>query len=149
MPKVRSHRELRVYQSAMDAALRALELADRFPPEEKYAWRGQTHRSAPSVCANIAEAFRKRRYKPHFVSKLTDAEAEAAETQVWMELAFRKGCITENEFADIFGRYEKILAQLVLFEQNAKPWGITTKLLATIATIAAIATTATIATIAL
>jgi hypothetical protein len=66
-----------------------------------------------------------------------------------MELAFRKGCITENEFADIFGRYEKILAQLVLFEQNAKPWGITTKLLATIATIAAIATTATIATIAL
>jgi four helix bundle protein len=145
MPKVRSHRELRVYQSAMDAALRALELADRFPPEEKYAWRGQTHRSAPSVCANIAEAFRKRRYKPHFVSKLTDAEAEAAETQVWMELAFRKGCITENEFADIFGRYEKILAQLVLFEQNAKPWGITTKLLATIATIAAIATTATIA----
>jgi four helix bundle protein len=113
MPLVKSHRELRVYQSAMDAAVRALELADRFPPEEKYGWRGQTHRSAPSVCTNIAEAFRKRRYKPHFVSKLTDAEAEAAETQVWMELALRRGYIAEEEFADILDRYEKVLAQLV------------------------------------
>ena len=122
MALVKSHRDLRVYQTAMTAAIRALELAGRFPEEEKYRSRSQVHGSAPSVCANIAEAWRKRRYKPHFVSKLTDAEAEAAETQVWMELAFRRGYITKGEFDDIFDQYEKVLGQLVLLEESTKVW---------------------------
>lgn len=109
MPKILSHRELRVYQTAMHAAVHAIELSDRFPPAEKYGWRGQARRSAPSVCANISEAWRKRRYRTHFISKLTDAEAESAETQVWMELAWRCGHITEAEFTDIFHEYEVIL----------------------------------------
>ncbi|MGQ0560619.1 MAG: four helix bundle protein [Gemmatimonadota bacterium] len=123
MPAIKSHRELRVYQSAMAAALRAVELADRFPAEEKYGWRGQVHKCAPSVCANIGEAWRKRRYKRHFVSKLTDAEAEAAETQVWMEWGWKRGYITKEEFDDIFDQYEKVLAQLVLFEESGTKWG--------------------------
>jgi four helix bundle protein len=139
MPIVKSHRELRVYQSAMDAAVRTLELADCFPAEEKYGWRAQVRRCAPSVCANIAEAFRKRRYKLHFVSKLTDAEAEAAETQVWMELACKRCYISKDEFEEVFERYEKVLAQLVLFEENTKRWGVRTKLLALIPFIALIA----------
>src|SRR5688572_16866465 len=122
MPLIRSHRDLRVYEAAMAAALRALELAGRFPAEEKYGWISQVHRCAPSSCANIAEAWRKRRYKPHFISKLTDAEAEAAETQVWMELAWRRGHITTEEFDDIFNQYEKVLGQLVLFERNTNSW---------------------------
>ena len=119
---MRSHRDLRVYQTLMDAALRAIELADRFPPEEKYGMRKQTRDSATSAPACVAEAWRKRRYKKHFTSKLTDAEAEAAETQVWMEFEFRLGLITKEEFDDIFDRYEKALAQLVLFEQDRGNW---------------------------
>lgn len=122
MALIKSHRELRVYQSAMNAAVHALDLADRFPAEEKFGWRLQVHKSAPSVCANTAEAFRKRRYKPAFVAKLTDAEAEAAETQVWMELAWRQGHITEAEFNEIFAEYEIVLGQLISFEINTPNW---------------------------
>ena len=122
MPLIKSHRDLRVYQSAMSAAIRALELADRFPPEEKFGWTAQVHGSAPSVCANIAEAWRKRPYKRHFISKLTDAEAEAGETQVWMELAWRRGHVTKDEFDDIFDQYEKVLAQLIMLEASTKSW---------------------------
>jgi four helix bundle protein len=122
MPLAKSHRDLRVYQTAMSAAIRALELADRLPAEEKYRSRSQVHGSAPSVCANIAEAWRKRRYKPHFISKLTDAEAEAAETQVWMEFAWRRRHITKEEFDDIFDQYEKVLGQLVLLEESTRSW---------------------------
>jgi four helix bundle protein len=122
MPLIKSHRDLRVYQSAMSAAIRALELADRFPPEEKFGWKSQVHGSASSVCANLAEAWRKRPYQRHFVSKLTDAEAEAGETQVWMELAWRRGHISKEEFDDIFEQYEKVLAQLVMLEASSKRW---------------------------
>lgn len=118
----------------MTAALRALELSDRFPPEEKYGWRSQVHRSAPSVCANVAEAWRKRRYIPNFISKLTDAEAEAGETQVWMELAWRRGHISKEEFEDIFRQYETVLAQLVLFEESRKSWRGTLRILAFLGT---------------
>ena len=106
----------------MTACLRALELADRFPAAEKYGSQSQVRRCAPSPCANIAEAWRKRRYNKHFISKLTDAEAEAAETQVWMELAWRRGYITKDEFDDVFDQYEKVLGQLVLFEERGKDW---------------------------
>ena len=148
MPAIRSHRELRVYQAAVEAAVVAIRLADRFPPEEKFGWRAQTRGSAASTCAAIAEAFRKRRYRRHFISKLTDAEAEAAETQVWMELGWRRGYLQQAEFEEVFDRYEKVLGQLVLFEQNTKSWGMPTTVsivLAVFATIAAIATIATIA----
>jgi four helix bundle protein len=122
----------------MTAALRALELSDRFPPEERFGWRSQVHRCAPSACANVAEAWRKRRYIPHFISKLTDAEAEAAETQVWMELAWRRGHISEEEFQDIFAQYEVVLSQLVLFEESRKSWKGTLRILAFLAPFALI-----------
>jgi four helix bundle protein len=149
MTAIRSHRELRVYQTALEAAVVAIRLADRFPPEEKFGWRAQVRGCAASVCANIAEAFRKRRYKSHFISKLTDAEAEAAETQVWMELGWRMGYLQKAEFEEVFDRYEKVLAQLVLFEQNAKSWGVPTTASAVLIVVATIATIATIAAIAL
>jgi len=122
MPIIKSHRELRVYQSAMRAAIRTLELADKFPPEEIYGWRAQTRSCAPSSCANIAEAWRKRRYKRHFISKLTDAESESAEAQVWMEFGWRRGHINEAEFQEVFELWEIVLKQLVLFEENTTTW---------------------------
>jgi four helix bundle protein len=80
--KIVSHNELIVYQKAFDAAMQIFELSKTFPKEETYSLTDQVRRSSRSVCANIAEAWRKRRYEKAFVSKLSDAESEAAETQV-------------------------------------------------------------------
>ena len=79
---IRSYRELDVYRSAMDAAMRIFEITKSFPPEEKYSLVDQVRRSSRSICANLAEAWRKRRYEAHFVSKMSDAESEAEETRL-------------------------------------------------------------------
>ena len=78
MEKIRNHKELRVYQLAYEAALEIHQLTKNFPPEEKYSLTDQIRRCSRSVCANIAEGFRKRRYPKNFVSKLSDSEAESA-----------------------------------------------------------------------
>ena len=77
---VKSHTDLRVYQAAFETAMRIFELSKGFPVEERYALTDQIRRSSRSVCANLAEAWRKRRYRAAFVAKLSDCEAEAAET---------------------------------------------------------------------
>ncbi|MEE9212190.1 MAG: four helix bundle protein [Phycisphaeraceae bacterium] len=82
MATVRDFRELRVYQSAFTAAQQIYELSKQFPAEERYSLTDQIRRSSRSVCSNIAEAWRKRQYPPAFASKLTDSDAEAAETRV-------------------------------------------------------------------
>ena len=97
MPNIRSYKELRVYQMAMDAAMRIFELSKRFPIEERYSLTDQIRRSARSVCTNLAEAWRKRRYPAHFVSKLSDCEGEADETRVWIEFALRCRYLTQIE----------------------------------------------------
>jgi four helix bundle protein len=80
--KIRTHRDLEVYRKAFDAAMQIFELSKAFPREEIYSLTDQIRRSSRSLCANLAEAWRKRRYEKAFVSKLSDAESEAAETQV-------------------------------------------------------------------
>ena len=74
---ISSHEDLEVYKIAFDAAMKIFELSKNFPKEEKYSLTDQIRRSSRSVCANLAEAWRRRRYKASFVSKLNDAEAEA------------------------------------------------------------------------
>lgn len=81
MSRVRSHEDLDVYQMAFEASMHIFKLTTQFPPEEKYALTDQVRRSSRSVCGNLAEAWRKRRYEAAFISKLNDAEAEAAETK--------------------------------------------------------------------
>ena len=78
---IKSHEELEVYQTAFDAAMKIFELSKKFPKEETYSLTDQIRRSSRSVCANVAEAWRKRRYQAAFISKLSDSETEAAETQ--------------------------------------------------------------------
>ena len=78
-----------VYQAAIDAAMRIFEITKRFPTEERFSMVDQIRKASRSVCANIGEAWRKRRYPAHFVSKLSDSEGEAEETRVWLDLAFR------------------------------------------------------------
>src|SRR5215204_7670770 len=87
--RIRLHRDLEVYGRAFEAAMQLFEASKRFPREEVYSLTDQLRRSSRSVCANLAEAWRKRRYAAAFVSKLSDAETEAAETQVWIEFAVK------------------------------------------------------------
>jgi len=119
---IRSYRELDVYQMAMSGAMRIFELTKRFPVEERFSLVDQIRRSSRSVCANIAEAWRKRRYKAAFVSKLSDAETEVAETQVWLEFAFRCGYLDEQTFSEINQHYDQIIGKLVRMIDNPLPW---------------------------
>lgn len=89
MTNIRSYKELRVYQAAMDAAMRIFELTKTFPIEERFSMVDQMRRASRSVCTNISEGWRKRRYPAHFSSKFSDAETEAEETRVWLEFAWR------------------------------------------------------------
>ena len=86
--KIRVHTKLDVYKMAFEAANEIFRITCGFPKKERYSLTDQIRRSSRSVCANIAEVFRKRKYPKSFISKLSDAEGEAAETQVWIQLAF-------------------------------------------------------------
>jgi four helix bundle protein len=81
--------DLLAYQKAFALAMDIFEISKSFPPEEKYALTDQIRHSSRSVCANIAEAYRKRIFPKHFHSKLTDSDAENSETQVWLEFCFK------------------------------------------------------------
>jgi four helix bundle protein len=119
---VRHFRDLDVYQNALATGLRVYELTKRFPAEEKYSLTDQIRRSSRSVCANVAEAWRKRRYQAAFVSKRSDAESEAAETQVHIEFAMRHSYVSEVEFREIDSAYERILGQLVKMIEQPEKW---------------------------
>ena len=105
---VKHFRELRVYREAFDAAMRIFECSKEWPKEERYSLTDQIRRSSRSVCEQIAEAWRKRRYIAHFRSKLTDADSEAAETQSWLEFALRCGYTTQAVFDELDAVYEKV-----------------------------------------
>ena len=122
MANIRHFRELRVYQNAMDAAMRVFELTKDFPMEERFSMVDQIRRSSRSVCANLAEAWRKRRYKAAFVAKLSDAESEACETQVWVEFARRCDYLDESTCEDLDNTYDQIIGQLVKMIQEADKW---------------------------
>ena len=122
MAIARSFRDLVVYQRAAAAAHRIYLLSRNFPPEEKYSLTDQVRRSSRSVCANIAEAWRKRRYKAAFISKLSDAETEATETQVWCEIAFLCGYLDKKTFLALDDACDHIVSQLVLMADNAERW---------------------------
>ena len=124
MGNIRSHKELVVYQYAMDGAMRVFELTKRFPADEKFSLVDQIRKSSRSVCANIAEAWRKRRYKAHFVSKLSDAESEAEETRVWLEIAGRCKYLTDTEVLELDLHYHNILGKLVRMASEPEQWTI-------------------------
>lgn len=124
MGHMASYKELRVYQSAMQAAMEIFELTKGFPAEERFTMVDQMRRSSRSVCANIAEAWRKRRYQAHFVSKLSDAESEAEETRVWMEFACRCGYLSVARASELDSTYDLLLGQLVRMIAEPEKWAI-------------------------
>ena len=119
---IRTHRELEVYQLAFDAAMLIFELSKKFPVEEKYSLTDQIRRSSRSVCANLAEAWRKRRYRAAFVSKLSDSEAEAAETQTWIQFAVKSNYLELEAGRQLYRTYNQILGKLVNMGNNPSPW---------------------------
>lgn len=93
------YKDLLAYQKAFQLAMEIFELSKTFPVEEKYSLTDQIRRSSRSVCANIAESYRKRRYVNHFVSKLTDSDAENSETNVWLDFSLECNYISnENHY---------------------------------------------------
>jgi four helix bundle protein len=119
---VRSHRDLEVYQRAVEAAMDIFWKTHSFPKEEIYSLTSQIRRSSRSVAANITEAWRKRRYENAFVSKLSDAETEAAETQTHIEIAVKCGYLTRTEGAALYRTYERRIATLVGMIHHSQKW---------------------------
>jgi four helix bundle protein len=124
MKSIRHFRELDVYQEAM---MHITELTKSFPNEERFALTDQIRRSSRSICTNLAEAWRKRRYEAAFVAKLNDAETEAAETQVHLEIAFRHNYISRESFELRDDVCDKIIAQIVKMIDQADLWTIKPK----------------------
>jgi four helix bundle protein len=127
MKSIRHFRELDVYQEAMSLVMHITELTKSFPSEERFALTDQIRRSSRSICANLAEAWRKRRYEAAFVAKLNDAETEAAETQVHLEIAFRHNYISPESFELRDDVCDKIIAQIVKMIDQADLWTIKPK----------------------
>ena len=119
---IKSHRELDVYQRAFATARKVFSLSERFPKAETYSLTDQIRRSSRSVCANLAEAWRKRRYEAAFVSKLNDSEAEAAETQTWLEFAVRCEYLAPDVGRDLFKAYNEVISMLVAMINNVDSW---------------------------
>jgi len=119
---VRRHEDLEVYQLAFDAAMRIFELSKRFPVEERYSLTDQMRRSSRSVCANLAEAWRKRIYEASFVAKLSDCTAEAAETQTWIEFAVKCKYLDQQVGNELKQTYDRIIRTLIKLIQNSKAW---------------------------
>ena len=125
--RIESYKELRVYQNAMEAAMEIFQISKSFPIEEKYSMVDQIRRSSRSVCANIAEAWRKRRYEAAFIAKLSDAESEACETQVWIEFADKCNYIGHAKRDELENAYDQIIGQLVRMIDEADKWVIRKK----------------------
>src|SRR5258706_13360774 len=95
------YKELLAYKKAYELAIRIFHISKRFPAEEKYSLTDQMRRSSRSVCTNIAEAHRRKRYKDYFISKLNDAETENAETEVWLNFSKDCGYVRDEEYEQL------------------------------------------------
>jgi four helix bundle protein len=128
--RIQSHEELDVYRLAFEAAMRVFQVSKSFPREETYSLTDQIRKSSRSVCSNIAEAWRKRRYEAAFVSKLpvvsiaepNDAEAEAAETQTWIHFAVECGYLSKEIRQELYQTYDHIIGKLVNMIIRPGPW---------------------------
>ena len=117
--KIRSARDLEVYKIAFIAAMEIFQLTKKFPSEERYSLTDQIRRASRSVCSNLGEAWRKRRYRAVFTNKLTDAQQEASETQTWLDFCLACEYINQQTFERLDREYEKILGMLNTMEIKA------------------------------
>jgi len=95
--QIKSAKDLRVYKTAYDLAVEIFKISKTWPPEERYSLTDQIRRSSRSVCSNLREAWAKRRYEAHFISKLTDSDGENSETDTWLDFARDCGYLSTGD----------------------------------------------------
>jgi len=117
--RLNSVRDLDVYNLAFDTGMIIFKISKAFPKDEKYSLTDQVRRSSRSVCSNLAEGWRKRKYQAVFINKLLDAAQEAAETQTWLEFALHCGYIDDDVCRNLYEKYEHIFAMLSTMEKKA------------------------------
>ena len=115
--------ELLAYKKSFELAMRVFNLSRKFPPEEKYSLTDQIRRSSRSVSTNIAESYAKRLYQKHFISKLSDSDAENLETQSWLEFAKACGYIDENTFNELFEETVQVAKLIHYMMRNPDKFG--------------------------
>lgn len=120
--RIESFRDLHVYKKAFDLQQEIFEKTKGFPKEEQYSLTDQVRRASRSVGANVCEAWQKRRYKAHFLSKLSDADGEQAETQHWLQTALSCGYVSEKEYEDLTQRYKMIGGMLGKMMNDPDKW---------------------------
>ena len=120
--KIETAKELEVYQVAYDLAMQVFHASKRFPPEERWALTGQIRRSSRSVCLNLREAWAKRRYEAHFISKLTDCDGESNETDSSLDFARDCEYITVQEHAKLSDLNRSIGRMLGAMLKNPTPF---------------------------
>ena len=124
MNKIRTLRDLRVFNLSFQAGMKIFELSGTFPKEEMYSLTDQIRRSSRSVSGNIAEAFRKRKYPKSFIAKLSDAEGESAETQVWLDYALKCRYLVEEDYLELNDKYDHIIGMLVNMSTKSENWSL-------------------------
>ena len=124
MEIIKSHRELRVYIKSFEKAMEIFAFSKTFPREELYSLTDQIRRSSRSVSSNIAEAFRRRKYPKSFASKLNESEAEAAETQNWLDFALSCEYVQPEIHKELDTAYDEIIGMLVMMQKHPEKWSI-------------------------
>ena len=121
------YQDLLAYKKGFEIAMEIFEVSKSFPKEETYSLTDQIRRSSRSVCANIAESYRKRVYPKHFHSKLTDSDAENSETQTWLEFAFACKYINENTFKELTEKNKEVGKLINYMLLNPAKFGVKTE----------------------
>ena len=121
------YQDLLAYKKGFEIAMEIFEVSKLFPKEETYSLTDQIRRSSRSVCANIAESYRKRVYPKHFHSKLTDSDAENSETQTWLEFAFACKYINENTFKELTEKNKEVGKLINYMLLNPTKFGVKTE----------------------
>jgi four helix bundle protein len=122
--RLQKHTELEVYTKAFEVAMKVFDASKSFPKEETYSLTDQIRRSSRSVCANLAEAWRKRRYEAAFIAKLSDSESEAAESQVWLQFAVECEYLDRERAASFYQSYDEVLRMIVSMIHHPETWTI-------------------------
>ena len=121
------YQDLLAYKKGFEVAMEIFEVSKSFPKEETYSLTDQIRRSSRSVCANIAESYRKRVYPKHFHSKLTDCDAENSETQTWLEFAYACKYINENIFNELTEKNKEVGKLINYMLLNPAKFGVKTE----------------------
>lgn len=120
--QIKSAKDLKVYKKAYALAMEVYRLSKSWPPEERYSLTDQIRRSSRSVCSNLREAWAKRRYEAHFISKLTDSNGENSETDTWLDFAFDCGYLIPSDYEHLSEECRQIGAMLGAMIAEPKPF---------------------------